>query len=92
MKKILISAALAGILAASAVRVEAAEDHTGKEKCFGIAKAGKNDCRAVDGKNSCRGHSMRNNDPYDWQFVEKNTCEKLGGALEAGKKTVKKHY
>ena len=48
MNKTVLCAALAGVLAVGAASHAFAADMTGKEKCFGIAKAGKNDCDRVD--------------------------------------------
>ncbi len=43
------------------------------EKCFGIAKAGENDC-AAKGNNSCAGTSKVNYDGQAWKLVKKGTC------------------
>ena len=55
-----------------------------KEKCYGVAKAGKNDC-AANG-HSCAGQSKMDNDPTEWKYVPKGECEKMGGKTDAGKK------
>lgn len=84
MNKTLLSAAMAGIIVAGstfAVPVLAAEE--GKEKCYGIAKAGKNDCAAADGSHSCAGQAKADNDPKEWKYVAKGECEKSGGMLKA---------
>ena len=57
----------------------------GKEKCYGVAKAGKNDC-AANG-HSCAGQSKVDNDPTEWKYVPKGECEKMGGTTSAGKKS-----
>jgi uncharacterized membrane protein len=64
-----------GLLAASAAH--AADEP--KEKCFGIAKAGQNDCGSKTSKHSCAGQSKVDNDPNDFKLVPKGTCEKMGG-------------
>lgn len=56
----------------------------GKEKCYGVAKAGKNDC-AANG-HSCAGQSKMDNDPTEWKYVPKGECEKMGGTTAPGKK------
>jgi uncharacterized membrane protein len=56
-----------------------------KEKCFGIAKAGQNDCASVIGSHSCAGQSKKDNDPTEWKFVAKGTCAKMGGKMAAPK-------
>jgi uncharacterized membrane protein len=50
-----------------------------KEKCYGIAKAGKNDCASSDGAHSCAGQAKADNLATEWKYVEKGTCEKEGG-------------
>jgi uncharacterized membrane protein len=76
-KQVLASAALAGVLAMSvtSLPVEAA----GKEKCYGVAKAGQNDCGNLAGTHSCAGQSKVDNDPGEWKIVAKGTCKDLGG-------------
>jgi uncharacterized membrane protein len=52
------------------------------EKCYGIAKAGKNDC-ASTGNNSCGGSSKLNSDPKAWIYVPAGYCERIvGGTLQ----------
>jgi uncharacterized membrane protein len=53
------------------------------EKCYGVAKAGKNDCQTD--KSSCAGTSKRDSQADAWVAVPKGTCEKIvGGSLKAG--------
>jgi uncharacterized membrane protein len=53
------------------------------EKCYGIAKAGKNDC-ASTGNNSCGGTSKINADGKAWIYVPAGYCERIvGGSLKA---------
>jgi uncharacterized membrane protein len=52
------------------------------EKCYGIAKAGKNDC-ASTGNNSCGGSSKLNADPRAWVYVPAGYCDRIvGGSLK----------
>jgi uncharacterized membrane protein len=82
MNKLLLSAAIAGIISAtSANAVEMGGEKPGKEKCFGIAKAGKNDCAASDGSHACAGSAKSDNLPTEWIYVNKGECEKQGGKL-----------
>jgi uncharacterized membrane protein len=46
-----------------------------KEKCYGVALKGKNDCKAGPGT-SCAGSSMRDHQGNAWVMVPKGTCEK----------------
>lgn len=59
---------------------------TEKEKCYGAAKAGKNDCASANGLHSCAGQSKVDNDPNDWKYVTKGVCEKMGGKTIPGAK------
>jgi len=61
----------------------------GKEKCYGVAKAGQNDCGNLAGTHSCAGQSTVDNDPGEWKLVSKGTCESIGGMLKA---EAKKRY
>lgn len=52
------------------------------EKCYGLAKAGKNDCAAT-GNNSCAGTSKVNADPRAWIYVPAGYCERIvSGSLK----------
>ncbi|MFO1274393.1 MAG: DUF2282 domain-containing protein [Rubrivivax sp.] len=70
-----LSAAL--ILAAPAVRAADAADRASmdKEKCFGIAMKGKNDCAAGPGT-TCAGTSKVDYQANAWSYVPKGSCEK----------------
>jgi uncharacterized membrane protein len=57
----------------------AADKKTDMDKCFGIAKAGKNDCSSNKSAHSCAGQSTKNNDPMDFVAVPKGTCDKIAG-------------
>ena len=51
---------------------------SGSEKCYGIAKAGKNDCAA--GVHSCAGQGTKNNDKASYVYLPAGACEKIVGA------------
>jgi uncharacterized membrane protein len=52
------------------------------EKCFGVAKAAKNDCQTA--ASSCAGTSKRDGQGDAWIYVPAGTCERLvGGSLQA---------
>jgi uncharacterized membrane protein len=58
-----------------------------KEKCFGIAKAGQNDCASVSGTHSCAGQSKVDMDKMEWKYVAKGTCKDMKGlTLDEAKK------
>ena len=50
-----------------------------KEKCFGIAKAGQNDCANLAGTHSCAGQSKLSDDAGEWKYVAKGTCASMKG-------------
>jgi uncharacterized membrane protein len=51
------------------------------EKCYGVAKAGKNDCQTAN--SSCAGTSRRDSQKDAWLYVPAGTCAKLvGGNLQ----------
>jgi uncharacterized membrane protein len=72
--KAVSSAALAGALAA-AVAASAAQGQAiaDKEKCFGIALAGENDCAAGPGT-TCAGTNKVDYNGHSWKLVAKGTC------------------
>jgi uncharacterized membrane protein len=83
-KRILIASALAAAIAGEAlVSAQPAPEPSFKaEKCYGIAKAGKNDC-ASTGNNSCGGSSKLNSDPKAWVYVPAGYCDRIvGGSLQ----------
>ena len=84
-KQLLIQSALASALALgiAAAPVIAQE----KDKCFGIAKAGQNDCANLAGTHSCAGHSKVDNAPGEWKYVAKGTCASIKTPKGAGSLT-----
>jgi uncharacterized membrane protein len=78
---VVISSAIAGLLALAASGAALADVKADQEKCMGVAKAGKNDC--ANAKHSCAGQGKADNDPADWKAVAKGTCEKMGGKVAA---------
>ena len=77
----ILHAALAGLLALGLAQPAAAQDKGEKEKCYGIAKAGQNDCGTA--QHTCAGKAKKDNMPEEWKYVAKGTCEKLGGKTKA---------
>jgi len=82
MKSLAIAAAVGSMLALGSS--PAFSTDKAMEKCYGVAKAGKNDC-AANG-HACAGQAKVDNDPAEWKHVPKGECEKMGGSLQAGKK------
>ena len=87
--QLIIRSALAGLIAMGAAVANAHADDkaaAGKEKCFGVAKAGKNDCANASGSHACAGQSKADKGADEWKYVTKGTCEKMGGKLTVAKK------
>ncbi len=60
----------------------AAAKPAGSEKCFGIAKAAKNDCAA--GAHSCAGQATKDFDKASFVYLPAGVCAKLaGGSMTA---------
>jgi uncharacterized membrane protein len=83
--RLAVSSALASVLALGLGGAASAQDMDGKgkDKCYGIAKAGQNDCANLSGTHACAGLSKANNDAADWKYVAKGTCKEMKGLSEA---------
>lgn len=85
MKSTLLSTAIGGVLALGALNMAAhAADDPTTEKCYGIAKAGKNDCAGP--AHACAGQSKAGMSmAKEFIKVPKGTCERIqGGSLKSG--------
>lgn len=51
-----------------------------REKCFGVALKGQNDCKAGPGT-SCAGTSTADYQGDAWKYVDTGSCEVSGGSL-----------
>jgi uncharacterized membrane protein len=80
-QKTLVAAAVAGLFALGAPGAVVAQD---QEKCWGVAKAGKNDCGSNKTSHSCAGQSKADYDPNDFKAVKAGTCVEMGGSLMQG--------
>ncbi len=82
----ILSAAIGGLLALGLAsgNASAADKKMDMEKCFGVAKAGMNDCSSNKSSHSCAGQAAKNNDPMDFVAVPKGTCDKLAGGMTEG--------
>lgn len=89
MKSMKATAAAVGSLIAlgsfALVSQTIAADKPEMEKCYGVVKAGKNDC-ASNG-HACAGQSKAAKNAAEWLSLPKGSCERLvGGSLTAPKK------
>jgi uncharacterized membrane protein len=89
-KRAVIASALAAAVATpslvSAQMKMAPEPSFKAEKCYGIARAGKNDCASSAGPNSCAGTAKVNRDPKAWIYVPEGYCERIVGGSTTPKK------
>jgi uncharacterized membrane protein len=77
-----LTSALASALALGLLQPAQAHMETkgkNKEKCYGVVKAGENDCANLAGTHDCAGEAVVDNAPEEWKLVPKGTCAKLGG-------------
>lgn len=82
-KTALLSTAVGSLLAfgMTVMSAQAAEE-ANTEKCYGVAKAGKNDCAGT--AHSCAGQSKTDAGGKEWIKLPKGTCERIvGGSLTA---------
>lgn len=85
-QRFILSSALATVLSMGVSAHAAAHDGTpekGKEKCFGVAKAGQNDCANLSGSHSCAGMAKADGEAAEWKYVAKGTCKDLKGLTQA---------
>lgn len=87
-QRLIASSALASVLALGLLSGANAADEkaAAKEKCFGIAKAGQNDCANLSGTHSCAGQNKADNAADEWKYVAKGTCKDMNGLSEADAK------
>ena len=85
MSNRLVKAAIAGALGIGIVSVSSAQSggpaptpKFAAEKCYGVVKAGKNDCQTSN--SACAGTSKHDNQADAWIYVPKGTCDRIVGA------------
>lgn len=71
-----VLAAAVAAAASTVVLAPVAEAGT-KEKCFGVSKAGQNDCASTAAGSTCAGTSAVNYDKKAWKYVAKGTCTSI---------------
>lgn len=81
--KTLVHSALASVFtlglltAAGQASSQPVPEQKGAEKCYGIVKAGKNDCQTS--VHACAGQASKDGQGDSWVYVPKGTCEKIVG-------------
>ena len=72
---VFVASALAAALSVAPVASAQAQE---TEQCYGVAKAGQNDCQA--GSHDCKGQSEVDADPDSFVLLPVGTCKKIEGA------------
>jgi len=68
-----------GTLASATASAGAVQCHE-VERCYGVAKAGKNDCATAS--SSCVGTAKKDSQKDAWIYVPKGTCTKISGSVQ----------
>lgn len=80
-QKALIAATISGAIALGTLTLSNALLADEKEKCYGVAKAGHNDCQTAN--SSCAGTSTADDQGDAFVLLPKGLCDKLtGGSME----------
>jgi len=75
---VVLVSAIAGVLAFAVLAPVGAAEKVETEKCYGVAKAGKNDCQTA--RSACAGTSKKDGDKSAFILLPKGSCEKIVGA------------
>ena len=70
------AAAVLAALTAGAANAGPVKPQPNMDKCYGISRAGKNDCKAGAGT-SCAGSSRVDYQKDAWKYVAKGTCTSI---------------
>ena len=78
-----VAGAIAGLLALTAGGASGADVQCfERERCYGVVKAGQNDCATAN--SACAGTARRDFQKDSWVYLPKGMCGKLGGTLKPG--------
>jgi len=82
-RNVMITTAIGSLFALGSLGATAAEKAP-VEKCYGVVKAGKNDCQTA--VSACAGTATKDSQKDAWIYLPKGSCEKIVGAsLKSGK-------
>lgn len=92
MNKPLVKFAIASVVTAGFAMASSsalAAKNNQMEKCYGIAKAGKNACGGPGTGHACQGQGKKNANVHDWLMVPKGLCDSIigGGTTAESAKT-----
>ncbi len=76
--------AAAGLVAvALGAQNSQAQEKKEMEKCYGIVKAGHNDCSNAAGTHSCAGQAKTDSDGGEWVLLPRGLCDRIvGGSMK----------
>jgi uncharacterized membrane protein len=87
--KLIASATLIGLSAIATTTYAVPDAPKAWEKCAGVAKAGMNDCGALDGSHNCSSQAKIDNMDTEWVYVPEGQCQKITGGVVAKVKPAK---
>jgi uncharacterized membrane protein len=79
---------LAASLPTAAAAAEALVQCAEQERCYGVARAGRNDCATAT--SACAGTTKQDFQKDAWVYVPKGTCAKLAGSVVSATPAPKK--
>jgi uncharacterized membrane protein len=80
----LVAGAITSLVALGLAGNAGAADAPKMEKCYGIVKAGKNDCQTSN--TACAGTAKKDSQKDAWIYIPQGTCDKIvGGSTKTGK-------
>lgn len=86
MKKVTAIALASAVAGALALAGSATAQMKGGFKCYGVAKAGQNDCGNAAKTHDCAGQSKVDYDLGEWKAVKDAAeCAKMSGSAKPGK-------
>ena len=77
-----LAAAVVGAVSMAAMTIPSTASAQGKEKCYGVSRAGENGCANAAGTHSCAGQSTVSFEGNEWKLVAEGSCIQMGGKLE----------
>ena len=87
MKKNLLSSFVLGVSAfAISANSALAKSDVKMEKCYGVVKAGKNDCADLKNAHSCAGSAKADGGAGEWILLPEGTCDRIVGGTKVAKK------
>jgi len=85
-RNLILTAAASSLMTLGALafsNVASAQDDQEMEKCYGVVKAGKNDCAGAG--HTCQGQAKTDASPQEFLLVPAGTCERLANGSTTAK-------